>query len=473
MTIDSEKEIAPPEWLRYPANLKNCDAIVVDGDACMQHLDRLSKVLFSKNTKLETIALSPGLDIKRTTVQNEDGLDVFLREASAPELQIISISQKHSLSPLGISKSSLLKILSRYQILPEFVDVVSGFGDKQSSSDEVSEPGMYSSLDGSNYEISYQVRYMERNNRSHGDPWSLRQTGVYHKYSALSDAAATPTNLWILLHPMQNSVVSKRLENITAEDIRNDANPLRFHLLITSSYIDNWRMYLHDMTREFLELESNLMTSELRDREEYTMLNFDTLQTLRHLAGKLIPIPAILQASIKTIKSISAMVITLGTTTDLTRTAPESRKTQYHLQLCQSRLESYLESCYVLQARIENMTKFLADGLNLQNQEISAESNTHLITLTKDTVDDSATVRAITVVTLLYLPATFVSGLLGSNLFNFKDSTSDFQISKQFWIYLAVTLPLMLLTIGYWKFKTHQQKRKKRGLEVAQTMATV
>lgn len=44
----------------------------------------------------------------------------------------------------------------------------------------------------------------------------------------------------------------------------------------------------------------------------------------------------------------------------------------------------------------------LADGLNTQ-------SNAHLLTLTKDTVEDSATVRAITLVTLIYLPASFIS----------------------------------------------------------------
>jgi hypothetical protein len=51
----------------------------------------------------------------------------------------------------------------------------------------------------------------------------------------------------------------------------------------------------------------------------------------------------------------------------------------------------------------------LADGLNLQNQDISVEINNHLLTLTKDTVDDSATVRTITLVTLTYLPASFMT----------------------------------------------------------------
>lgn len=103
-------------------------------------------------------------------------------------------------------------------------------------------------------EISYQIRYMERNNRSHGDPWSLRQTGVYHKYSGTTGTTTNPTNRWILLHPMQGSTVSKRLASITSTGINCNTDPLRLHLLITSSYIDNWRLYLHDMTREFLEL---------------------------------------------------------------------------------------------------------------------------------------------------------------------------------------------------------------------------
>lgn len=53
--------------------------------------------------------------------------------------------------------------------------------------------------------------------------------------------------------------------------------------------------------------------------------------------------------------------------------------------------------------------KKLADGLNLRNSKITAEGNGHLVTLTKKTVDDSATVKAITLVTLIYLPATFMS----------------------------------------------------------------
>jgi hypothetical protein len=54
--------------------------------------------------------------------------------------------------------------------------------------------------------------------------------------------------------------------------------------------------------------------------------------------------------------------------------------------------------------------------LNVKNQEIAvehqkiaAESNNALVKLTHDTVDDSSTVKTITLITLFYLPASFIS----------------------------------------------------------------
>lgn len=37
------------------------------------------------------------------------------------------------------------------------------------------------------------------------------------------------------------------------------------------------------------------------------------------------------------------------------------------------------------------------------------EINDNMLSLTKDTVDDSATVRVVTIVTLIFLPANFVA----------------------------------------------------------------
>ena len=95
------------------------------------------------------------------------------------------------------------------------------------------------------------------------------------------------------------------------------------------------------------------MTTELRDDHG---LNFDTLQTLRHLASKLIPIPTMLQSLMSTVASIQAMNRTLGDSRDAQKLA----ETAYHLTSCLSRLQSYVATAEVLQKRIENMTKFVS-----------------------------------------------------------------------------------------------------------------
>jgi hypothetical protein len=99
------------------------------------------------------------------------------------------------------------------------------------------------------------------------------------------------------------------------------------------------------------------MTSDLRDREDYLGMNFSTLQTLRHLAAKLIPIPAILRNTISIVTALQTMNNSLPGPHDERRVT----ETAYHLTACHSRLEGYISATDVLQQRIENMTKFVSD----------------------------------------------------------------------------------------------------------------
>jgi len=115
-----------------------------------------------------------------------------------------------------------------------------------------------------------------------------------------------------------------------------------------------------------------------------------------------------------------------------------------------------------------------------------------MLQLAKDTVDDSVTVRVVTLVTLIYLPASFVAvgaksektvgvigdsanialqSLLGTNLFIFQtDDGSGFQVSPQFWIFIVLSVPLTVLTIGSWFFII-RRRNKKRTLEGYQNLS--
>lgn len=97
-----------------------------------------------------------------------------------------------------------------------------------------------------------------------------------------------------------------------------------------------------------------MFTTELRDNG----LNFDTLQILRHLASKLIPVPKMLESLIATVASIQDMNNRLLESTGVSRRVAE---TAYHLGSCSSRLQGYLVAAEMLQKRIDNMTKFVSE----------------------------------------------------------------------------------------------------------------
>ncbi|EJD42070.1 DUF1688-domain-containing protein [Auricularia subglabra TFB-10046 SS5] len=72
--------------------------------------------------------------------------------------------------------------------------------------------------------------------------------------------------------------------------------------------------------------------------------------------------------------------------------------------------------------------------------------------LAVDANRDTQTMKTITYVTLLFLPATFVSSVFSMGIFDFdSDMASDghIGISKHGWVFLAVALPLTLVTIAF------------------------
>jgi hypothetical protein len=48
------------------------------------------------------------------------------------------------------------------------------------------------------------------------------------------------------------------------------------------------------------------------------------------------------------------------------------------------------------------------------------------------------------------------------NLFVFNQDTSHIRIANDFWIYIAICLPLTLVTVVYWYLKTNKSRADRR-----------
>jgi len=94
--------------------------------------------------------------------------------------------------------------------------------------------------------------YVELNGRPPPrDPWSFRQTGGYHKFSAKSDC-----NRVILLHPKEKAVAQRRLEDHARSSNKAALaqHPLNIHLMVISSYLINWQDYIENLATELEQI---------------------------------------------------------------------------------------------------------------------------------------------------------------------------------------------------------------------------
>src|SRR5271170_5555918 len=62
---------------------------------------------------------------------------------------------------------------------------------------------------------------------------------------------------------------------------------------------------------------------------------------------------------------------------------------------------------------------------------------------------DSPSMKPIAAVTMLFFPGTFVPSLFATPMFQWS-ATTGLQVQSHIWIYWATSIPLALLTIGFW-----------------------
>lgn len=93
---------------------------------------------------------------------------------------------------------------------------------------------------------------------------------------------------------------------------------------------------------------------------------------------------------------------------------------------------------------------------------MAAELNETLLNLTYNTVDDSATIKIITIFSLIFLPGSFIATIFGMNFFVFENPQqgggsaggngnnnlwNGLTVGQNFWIFIATWLPVTALVL--------------------------
>jgi hypothetical protein len=133
---------------------------------------------------------------------------------------------------------------------------------------------------------------------------------------------------------------------------------------------------------------------------ETLRVNHVTLGTVRSLESRFLPLKAILENFLDVLNELKSHLESLAAVNEVSASTLRREK---------QRFENYHKQCLVfsrsaqfLQRRSNNTASLLADTLAFKDQGVAQEQNLKMLTLTRSTV-------FITILTLIYLPWTFVS----------------------------------------------------------------
>ena len=98
-------------------------------------------------------------------------------------------------------------------------------------------------------EVCYKIQYVERNGRDRGDPWSLRQVGIYQKLSSESGRS-----IWIFTR--LPDILRVRLQQNLIEAAGRDQSPMKFHAVLITVLGRNWAAYIEDLYSQLADLVS-------------------------------------------------------------------------------------------------------------------------------------------------------------------------------------------------------------------------
>jgi len=217
--------------------------------------------------------------------------------------------------------------------------------------------------------------------------------------------------------------------------------------------------------RQLLPLSNTTMSTWI---SESLRVNHQTLTSIRFIENRIHPLLAIfasLSKMLTTLEKLNATIQARGGTQQTETNAVFDLLENYR-----SQIDAYTENAKFLLKRSSGTAQQLSDTLAFKNQDVAQSQNGYMLKLTMSTVDDSATVRVVTLVTLIYLPFSFMASVFGMNFFRMNNS-NNVVISPEFWIYVVISIPITVVTMMCWRWWKWRQDaiREKAVSDAAST----
>ncbi|KAH7123564.1 hypothetical protein B0J11DRAFT_435355 [Dendryphion nanum] len=196
--------------------------------------------------------------------------------------------------------------------------------------------------------------------------------------------------------------------------------------------------------------------------------SFSDLQKIQHLEEKANETSLVIEANISVVSELQEYYSTLDSLEDAPLSLKNNRKSLQRmtnrLQLIQKDLQMQLSRAHSLLKLLGNRKALLYAILEYRNMETNriltaktqqSTDNMEVMTgemhkIARKTQQETVSMRIITLVTLFFLPGTFISTIMSTDIVRFEQGSDKNVSYGALTLYLTITLPLMVVTFAGW-----------------------
>ncbi|OJJ56152.1 hypothetical protein ASPSYDRAFT_157429 [Aspergillus sydowii CBS 593.65] len=223
-------------------------------------------------------------------------------------------------------------------------------------------------------------------------------------------------------------MVINRLQTLTYSAVKNGIihDPLSLFVVILNRLSAHMNNAVWDLSKVFAGIETKALGLS-HDRESFTGLH--------NISKHVIFLQESSEAALETVKNLSRHHEEVSPKATLEEQAA-GRTTRRTIAQVEAEFKG-------VKLRLRSLDRRMQNVIALSFHLVTQEGNEFLQA-------DSSTMATIAFVTLVFLPITTVSTIFGSQFFNVTDDNSAIEVSKDFWIFWVVSIPLTLIVLLGW-----------------------
>ncbi|CAJ2504351.1 Uu.00g117450.m01.CDS01 [Anthostomella pinea] len=478
---------------RFQNRQQSQDLFVPEKQLYIPYWDVLDSGLVEQRNLLSEVELGEWLG--DSFQQDPADQTKYLNVRSDPLCRFIFLVAAGSTQPLELTPAALQRILSYFQVMPSILNFLYAYGGRNGDDRELrfsgfrtektlADPNPGLVLDalnrsGKRYQMCYNlktvaVKDIDKSNLINMS-WKIRQASVYHQFDVEKG-----TQSWIIGDPLEtmNGLVREHIHEERSHAHRFGTihqafrTSIETHMVFTRWACEEWRWHI-ESSEEIIE---NITYHFIDNAGMKLRWEPQSLTIIQKRDEKLRETITALEANAEIMDRLKVFYVNLVSDQDFptqVRSCATHSVNEFASQMDEYIYDTRMQikRAKVLSTLVSDRKQILIQHLQAQTAARQEELTARQEKLAKKAGLEAIAVRIITVITLFYLPATFVSTFFSTNAVTFQNDGSDDSTSgnttapSQLALerFFEVSVPLMALTFGLaiaWYYYERRQIRK-------------